>query len=509
MCLLTIVIVFRVFLSAKLNLLPDECSYWAWSRRLDWSYFDNSGMVAYLIRLSTELFGSSTPFSVRFPFLLLSLATTYLIYRVSRLLFAKRNEALSAATVFNLTPVGILGAAAAVHDNALIFFWSCTLWATARFHRSLNRNWFLVIGLMVGLSIQSKYTGVLLLPCLLLFLLTCKEHRSSLIRYEPWLGVAVASVIALPILLWNIEHQWASVGHILFIGAGAKSWSQRILDGLGYHVAQFLIVSPLFYIAMLVTIVSSILACFKLHCGEKLLLLWFGLPLILFGFMSFRGHVEANWALMGYVSIVILSVNAIGEELHKVQSKFSRFFILKYQIWALGFSLLPTSLVVLHAWVGLLPANWESRLVKDDRIIWETRGWQDLGKHVGQLKKPDDIIAADTYQLCAILEFNVPGQPFVRYLAPWDRPTQFDVWEPSFENLRGRTLLFVSSKPMIPSSPERTTVYEHFSRVESLPAFQVMYHGAPIREIYIYRAHDFNPWSPRVLGPRKLKYGTY
>ena len=222
-CFLTIVFVFRIFFTAWLNLMPDECSYWTWSRRLDWSYFDNSGMVAYLIRLSTELFGISTPFTVRFPFLALSFCTTYIIYRVSKLLFGSGRHALLAATAFNLTPVGILGASAAVHDNALIFFWLCTLWASVRFHRSFNRDWFLVIGLMVGLSIQSKYTGVLLLPCLFLFFLTSKEHRSSLLRHEPWLGVVVALVLASPIILWNVEHHWASLGHILFIGSGAKS----------------------------------------------------------------------------------------------------------------------------------------------------------------------------------------------------------------------------------------------------------------------------------------------
>jgi len=465
-------------------------------------------MVAYLIRLSTELFGVSTPFTVRFPFLVLSFATTYLIYRVSALLFVDRQQALIAAVAFNLTPVGILGAAAAVHDNALIFFWICALWSAARFHRSFNHNWFVVMGFTVGLSIQSKYTGVLLLPCLFLFLLTSKEHRRSLIRHETWLGVAVVLVLALPIILWNVEHHWASLGHILFIGTGAKSWSQRIMDGLGYHAAQFLIVSPLFYVWILLSAVYSAVVCVRLYNPEKLMLIWFGIPLVLFGFMAFRGHVEANWGFMGYVSIIILSVAVMQEKLSDTSSILSGFFRRKYQVWALGLTLLPTSLVVLHAWVGLLPASWESRLAKDDRIVWEIGGWQDLGKHVGQWRQTYDVLAADTYQLCALLEFNVPGQPFVRYLAPWDRPTQFDVWEPSFENLRGETILFVSSKPLTPSCPQRTTIYEHFSRVESLPVFQVRYHGVEIRQIYLYRGYDFNPSAPRSLGPRKLKYGN-
>ena len=35
----------------------DEAEYWAWSRRLDWSYFSRGPLIAWLIRLATELFG--------------------------------------------------------------------------------------------------------------------------------------------------------------------------------------------------------------------------------------------------------------------------------------------------------------------------------------------------------------------------------------------------------------------------------------------------------------------
>ena len=120
--ILAAIFAFRLFFTTWVNLIPDECSYWTWSRRLDWSYFDNSGMVAYLIRLSTEGFGRHTPFTVRFPFLLLSVLSMYLFYRVSFVLFRSRSRALLASAVFNLTPAVLLGEAAAIHDNALIFF---------------------------------------------------------------------------------------------------------------------------------------------------------------------------------------------------------------------------------------------------------------------------------------------------------------------------------------------------------------------------------------------------
>ena len=41
-----------------LDLSPDEAHYWDWSRHLDWSYYSKGPLVAWLIRLSRELFGA-------------------------------------------------------------------------------------------------------------------------------------------------------------------------------------------------------------------------------------------------------------------------------------------------------------------------------------------------------------------------------------------------------------------------------------------------------------------
>jgi len=509
MLALALLFLWRVIFSWSVNLIPDECSYWAWSRHLDWSYFDNSGMVAYLIRLSTEILGDQTPFSVRLAFLLLSGFTTYLIYRVSCLMFANRTRALFLVVLFSLAPVVLLGASAAIHDNALVFFWVLALWATARFLKSGDSRWFYVIGIAAGLSIQSKYTGILVLPCVLLFLLWSKAHRRLVLTKEPWLGALVSLIFALPILWWNVTHQWASLHHILFIGSNAVSMTRRIGDGIGYHLAQFLLVSPFFYVAMVLACCSAFARNIRRPKPEEILLLSFSLPLPLFGLLAFKGHVEANWAFMGYISASALAVEVILRAAREQRGGIWRHFNRSFFKWAAILAVGPAALVILHAWIGVLPSFIEKRIAKEDRIIWETRGWDGLGKHVGQLKRDGDVIAGDSYQLCALLEFNVPGQPNVRYLSPWKRPTQFDVWERSFDNLKGRNILYVSPRPLEPSSDDLTTIYENFGKVEALPPFKVLYHGVAIREVLIYRGYDFDPFHPRRLGPRSLLYKDY
>jgi len=128
---------------------------------------------------------------------------------------------------------------------------------------------------------------------------------------------------------------------------------------------------------------------------------------------------------------------------------------------------------------------------------------------VAALKKDEDVIAADTYQLCALLEFNNPGHPEVRYVAPWDRPTQFDVWNRSYDDLKDKNILFVSSKPLGPTNNTLTTIYENFSHVEQLPYYPIIYHEEQIREVYICRGYGFDPFKPRRLGPKSLFYDDY
>jgi 4-amino-4-deoxy-L-arabinose transferase-like glycosyltransferase len=500
------VFVWRVVFASWVNLIPDECSYWTWSRQLDWSYFDNSGMVAYLIRLSTEIIGKSTPYSVRLPFLILSALTTYLVYTVSRLLFGSRSRALFCATILNLAPPVLLGGAAAIHDNALIFFWMLALCAAAQYLKTNDLKCFYLMGLAAGAAILSKYTGVLVLLCALAFLLWNRQHRGLLLRKEPWIGVLIAAGFALPILWWNFAHDWASLHHIFFIGSGAPDLSKRILDGAGYHLAQFGLLSPLFFLALIVGSLAALARNIPSPKPEETLLLCFGIPVALFGALAFKGHVEANWGFIGYPSLAILAVETIFQARSSEPRGIWKWFSARYLKWSLILAVGPVLLVIAHAYVGLIPASLEKKYAKEDRIIWETRGWKDLGNYVATMRTEAETIAGDSYQLCALLEFNVPGQPKVRYLAPWKRPTQFDVREPSFDNLKGRDILFVSPIPLMPTSDVLTTIYENFASVEELTAFHVMYHGEPVRDLHLYRCKNFDPFSPRRLGPRSLFY---
>src|SRR5207244_11600202 len=84
-------------------------------------------------------------------------------------------------------------------------------------------------GLAVGLGILAKYTMVLWVPSVGLFLLTSPAHRYLLLRPGFWVMTAVAAACCVPIVVWNHAHGWVSLRHVhgqagLGEAAGGLAW---------------------------------------------------------------------------------------------------------------------------------------------------------------------------------------------------------------------------------------------------------------------------------------------
>ena len=100
---------YRLWFITQIELVPDEAYYWLWSKHLAASYRDKGPLVAWIIALSTKLFGD-TPFGVRFFAVLFSSATSWLLFIIARRLYDDRVAlwSLLVATVMPLFAVGSL-----------------------------------------------------------------------------------------------------------------------------------------------------------------------------------------------------------------------------------------------------------------------------------------------------------------------------------------------------------------------------------------------------------------
>src|SRR5260370_14678670 len=86
--LIAYAVVLRLIYAGSVEMMPEEAYYWSYSRHLDFGYLDHPPMVAWLIRLGTDLFGQ-TEFGVRAGALCCGAVTSVFVYKLARNLFGE------------------------------------------------------------------------------------------------------------------------------------------------------------------------------------------------------------------------------------------------------------------------------------------------------------------------------------------------------------------------------------------------------------------------------------
>jgi hypothetical protein len=95
-------------------------------------------------------------------------------------------------------------------DTALIPFATAMLWSLVRLNESGDGRWWLAAGLFAGLAMLSKFTAIMLLPAVAAFMLLPDWRGRWLRSPYPWAAMIVALAVFSPVLIWNVQHDWAS-----------------------------------------------------------------------------------------------------------------------------------------------------------------------------------------------------------------------------------------------------------------------------------------------------------
>src|SRR5262249_48601615 len=157
----------------------------------------------------------------------------------------------------------------------------CWGWALVFAHRAIfsGSRWaWPLTGFVVGIGILAKYTMAVFIPSVFLFLIAAREYRVLVRRPGFWVMVCVSAVCCLPILIWNAEHDWMSVRHLLALAGFAARSPEEITTGSGIHW-----IGPLNYVG-----------------GQAALLLGFWFVVWLLAMWAHRPSVEAD-AGIGYL----------------------------------------------------------------------------------------------------------------------------------------------------------------------------------------------------------------
>ncbi|HEX4355176.1 MAG TPA: glycosyltransferase family 39 protein, partial [Polyangiales bacterium] len=209
----TVAALLRIIFGALIPVFPDETYYWDWSRRLAPGYFDHPGATALLIRLGTLLLGAS-PLGVRLGAIvsgwIAALATIAIADRL-----AGSSAALRAAVVISVLPLAAAGLILATPDAPLLAATGLGLYCAVRALESkvstaASLRWWALTGLALGAAFSSKYTSIFLPVGVVIAIVMRPSLRQRLREPGPYVACAIATLVFVPVLIWNAHHEWIS-----------------------------------------------------------------------------------------------------------------------------------------------------------------------------------------------------------------------------------------------------------------------------------------------------------
>lgn len=218
--------VMRGLYAGLLDLRTDEAYYWTWSKESVLSFLDHPPMIAWFVRFGTAIFGD-TSFGARFAGLLAMLAAQALladiVWRVTREARAVVTAVLmmEASLYFGLSMTKISP------DLPQVLFVTAMVWALVRLAVSGDGQWWLAAGFFAGLAALSKFTIALLLPAVLAFTLVPAWRGRWLRSPYPYAAGVIALLLFQPVVIWNMQHDWASFRFQAVRATVEHAWSLR------------------------------------------------------------------------------------------------------------------------------------------------------------------------------------------------------------------------------------------------------------------------------------------
>jgi Dolichyl-phosphate-mannose-protein mannosyltransferase len=261
----------------------DELQFLSDARHLDWGFVPYPPLTSFLERVGLGIFGVSLVGLRLFSVIAQALAI-FVTGLMARELGGGRLAQVTAALSVALSPLPLFEGTEFQYSSFDYLWWVLVTYFVIRLLKTQNPRWWLAIGATVGIGLMTKYTMCFFVAGILGGLLLTRERR-FLINPWFWGGTALAVLIFLPNLVWQVRHGFISLHflqhiHTRDVGEGRAD---------GFLLDQFKICANLFaaplWIASLV---------FFLRDRRYRLLVWMYLiPLALFLLGKGRGYYLA------------------------------------------------------------------------------------------------------------------------------------------------------------------------------------------------------------------------
>ncbi|GAB3710959.1 glycosyltransferase family 39 protein [Amycolatopsis oliviviridis] len=422
----------------------DELYFLAAGRHLDWGYADQPPLLPLLARLM-DAFGADSPFVLRIPAMLATVAGVVLTALIARELGGGRRAQVIAAGTFAVS-IQMLGGGHYLATSTLDpFLWTLVLWLLVRWTRTRADGLLLWSGVATGFALNTKFLiGAFWVVALAAAVAV--GPRDLVRRPALWIGALIAAAMIAPTLVWQAANGWPQ----LTMGAAI---SQEVSEGWGGRVT--------FVPTLVVTAgvpVGMVLLCYglwRLLRSERL-----------------RPYRFLGWTALGVLAVFLLANGryyyaagmfaplfaAAAVEIEAGQaSKYWR-WIATWPVYVVAAAIaIPQTLPILPQSTLTSTPDWARPLFADEEV-----GWREITESVAQAYRavPDPagtgIVTAKYWQAGAIdhygpeLGLPSPSSPNRGYVT-LPRPPE-----------SARDILFVGNDPSV--------LVPYFTRVREVGA---------------------------------------
>jgi membrane-associated phospholipid phosphatase len=430
--------------SGKIELSEDEAYQWLWSKHPALSYYSKPPLIACAQFLGTHLWGD-TEFGVRFFSPVIAAVLSVLVLR-----FLARHAgpqlAVLVVLAMTVTPLTALGATVMTVDPLSVLFWTAAMFAGWRAAQpdGTTRQW-LWVGVWMGLGFLSKYTNLAQCVSWAVFFLLWPPARAHLRRPGPYLALLIACVFTLPVLIWNAQHQWVTVGHVASDGQLGEAWHRTYV--VEFLLTEAALLHPLFFVAAL----WAAVAFWRRHGRDPLWLFFFsmGAPLWLGYFvLSWHSRVLGNWIAPTIIPLFCLAALYWWNRWEDGASALKPWLSGGLVFGAVAVLILHEPNLVNKIIHRQLPAKLD--------LLRRVSGWKELAQVAGaaraRLAQEDGapaFIICEHYGFTSQITFYLPeaksrvrSEPLVFFEAGGPPRNQFYFW-PDYLDRKGRSALFV------------------------------------------------------------------
>jgi dolichol-phosphate mannosyltransferase len=487
--LIAYAVVLRLIFAGSVEMMPEETYYWSYSRHLDFGYLDHPPMVAWLIRLGTDLFGQ-TEFGVRAGALCCGAVTAIFVYKLARNLFGEAG-ALAALLLTQTLPYFFLSGFLMTPDAPLAAAWAASLYFLERaLIGNQSRAWWLA-GISLGIGMISKYSIAILAPVMLAFMVWDPNSRHWLRRKEPYLAALLALALFSPVLVWNAQHEWASF---------AFQTSRRIAEAPQFALHKLIgsiivLITPtglLAVVGVLWTWPHRSDGLTDADRRRRLFTLAILVPLSVFAAFSLRHEVKLDWTGPLWTA----ALPALGFAMVAVDANIGRLSAWIRAAW------MPTMIIMLLTYhVGLyylvhgLPGLGYGKHIEVVPV-----GWRILSAHIVETADanaqasgaPVLIVGMDRYAIASELAFyggarTPSGLETANSNLFGGMGLMYERWMPPAAQ-EHRNLLLVA---WTPGELEDKAIEAHVGRLGPIEDDLLVRDGIPIRHYYHRLAFDY------------------